>query len=133
VGLHYVGPGSVDYLVPNIFQMGEPVLLEIALGSSSGVSGSSDGVASLSISPNPSARSVRITFNLAAPGPATLRIYSARGTLVRTLEDGNIAAGIHHTVWDGMDVGGEQVAAGIYFARLDAGSNRMTQKILLLQ
>lgn len=74
-----------------------------------------------------------ITFNIAAPGPASLRIYSARGTLVRTLEDGDMAAGVHHASWNGSDDGGAQVAPGIYFARLSAGADRVTQKILLLK
>jgi flagellar hook assembly protein FlgD len=62
-----------------------------------------------------------------------LQIYSARGGLVRTLEDNVLAAGPHLAVWDGRDVKGQQVAPGVYFVRLSAGAHHATQKILLVK
>jgi hypothetical protein len=132
VGLHYVRPGSVDCLVPNIFQLGEPLVLEIALDATSGVGDGGVAPTALAVMPNPAGRSVQITYSLVASGPATLRIYNARGALVRTVRDGDLTAGTHQAAWDGRDAAGYNVAAGIYFVRLDTRSVVITEKLLLL-
>jgi flagellar hook assembly protein FlgD len=39
---------------------------------------------------------------------------------VRTLVDGPVSAGRHEVAWDGRDESATVVAAGVYFARLQA-------------
>ena len=72
--------------------------------------------------PNPS-RTGRTTFSWALPQASTIRLalYDARGRLVRSLIDGARPAGPAFVDWDGRDERGQAVAAGLYFARLDAG------------
>ena len=133
VGLHYVGADGVDYLVPNVFQLGSPLDLEIAVNAA-GVDGQpATGTALLPIRPNPFGQSTTVAFDLAAPGTVSLEIYDARGVLVRTLEDGVLPAGQYQSVWDGRDTGGRRVAAGVYFARLRTADTHAMQKMLLLK
>ena len=47
-------------------------------------------------------------------------IYNTVGTLVRTLDEGDKAAGQHTTLWDGRNDDGEKVSSGVYFYQLRA-------------
>jgi flagellar hook assembly protein FlgD len=49
---------------------------------------------------------------------------------VRTLVGGTLEAGEHSARWDGRDDGGHEVAAGLYFAKLEAGGNARTVRIV---
>ncbi len=68
------------------------------------------------------------------PGPVaagqrvTLRLYDARGRLVRSLVDGPAVAGSHRAVFDGLDSGGVRLASGVYLLELDALGQQLTQK-----
>lgn len=73
----------------------------------------------------------RIEFGLAKPGPIRLEIYDVAGRRVRTLVQGDLAAGRHMREWDSCDDHGRAVAAGMYFAKLDADAKAITQKTLV--
>ncbi|MFH1219417.1 MAG: FlgD immunoglobulin-like domain containing protein [Candidatus Eisenbacteria bacterium] len=133
VGLHYVCADGIDYLVPNIFQLGVPLQLEGAVNASGVDDRPIQGTALLPIRPNPLRQTTIIAFNLAAPGSVNLDIYNVRGMLVRTLEDGVLTAGEHSSAWDARDSVGRPVAAGIYFARFRAGGIQTMQKMLLVR
>jgi len=78
----------------------------------------------------PGANLTSITFRLANPSEAKVVIYDAAGRQVRTLFQGPMRSGAHTLVWNGLDDGGREVGAGVYFYRLTAGvveqSRRMT-------
>jgi hypothetical protein len=77
--------------------------------------------------PNPFRNQVAIHFTLPQASPVQVEIYSADGRLVKTLENGSeLAAGTHTMTWD-MDRG---AAAGVYFYRVMAGSERATGKLV---
>ena len=80
--------------------------------------------------PNPATVS-RLAFAVPTPGRVTLRLFDARGRLVRTLVDQDAAAGSFTATWDGRDDRGEQAAPGVYFARYTAGSLRSEKKVTL--
>ena len=83
--------------------------------------------------PNPFNPTTTIAFDLAASGPATLRIYNLKGQLVSTLMNGEKNAGRHHVVWDGRDTSNRPVASGVYFYRLDAKGFSQTRKMMLIK
>jgi len=83
--------------------------------------------------PNPFNPMTTIGFELARPGRATLRVYSVRGTLVRTLVDKALPAGRYHTTWDGRDETGRAVGSGVYLSELRADGKRLTRKLSLLK
>ncbi|MCC6652085.1 MAG: T9SS type A sorting domain-containing protein [Candidatus Eisenbacteria bacterium] len=82
-------------------------------------------------SANPSrGANTTLRFGLATSGRATLALYDASGRRVRSLVGGTLEAGEHSAQWDGRDDGGHEVAAGLYFARLEAGGNARTVRIV---
>jgi hypothetical protein len=68
--------------------------------------------------PNPFNPNTMITFALSAAGKVAVKIYSETGQLVRTLVDGEMAAGRHTVRWDGRNQLGNTVAAGIYLYQI---------------
>jgi hypothetical protein len=83
--------------------------------------------------PNPSRGSVRLGYELGAPGRVRLAVYSVTGQLVATLADGNAAAGRHEVAWNGADRAGRTMASGVFFARLETASGTLTQRLTLLR
>jgi hypothetical protein len=71
-----------------------------------------------------------LRFGLATAGHASLALYDASGRRVRTLAGGTLEAGEHSAQWDGRDDGGRKVAAGLYFARLEARGMSRTLRIV---
>ena len=90
----------------------------------------------LSNYPNPFNPETWIPYQLAEPADVTLHIYSANGTLVRTLALGHQPAGMYHNrnraaYWDGRNKHGERVASDVYFYTLMAGNFTATRKMLI--
>ena len=86
--------------------------------------------------PNPFNPETWIPYQLAAPAEVMVSIHAADGKLVRTLELGNMPAGVYQSksraaYWDGRNTQGERVASGVYFYTLKAGNFSATQKMLI--
>ena len=81
--------------------------------------------------PSPSAGSAVIRFGVPRPTPATLSIYSAAGTVVRTLCRSSLAPACYSFVWDGRDATGHQAGAGVYLVRFEADGFAATRKLVL--
>jgi len=63
----------------------------------------------------------------------SLRIYDVSGRLVRTLVDGPRTTGVHRVQWDGTDDRGRTARSGIYFAKLEAGTVKRSERVLLMR
>jgi len=83
--------------------------------------------------PNPFNPQTTLGFDLPSPARARLRVFDARGRLVRSLLDAELPAGRHWTEWDGRDDAGHELGSGVYFARLEAGAEKATNKLVLLR
>ena len=83
--------------------------------------------------PNPFNPSTTIHFELDRAGPATLRIYSVTGALVRTLVDSRLPAGHFRAPWDGTDAQGRPVGSGVYVYRLSENGRNLSRKMSLLK
>jgi hypothetical protein len=85
--------------------------------------------------PNPfsitSTPSTRITYALPQESEVSLRIYDVLGRMTRQIVQARQMAGSHEILWDGRNASGETVASGIYFSVLQAGTQRLTQKIIV--
>lgn len=68
--------------------------------------------------PNPFNPATQIRYELALTSKVRLQIFNTKGQVVRTLADGDMAAGAHQVVWDAHDDAGRRVASGLYFYRL---------------
>ncbi len=84
----------------------------------------------LLITPNPSNEHTYITCGSTIPmNRASLKIYSAEGRLVRTLDiPRNRTAAVLN--WDGCDQNGVRLGAGIYFCELNVNGSSQTKKII---
>jgi hypothetical protein len=78
--------------------------------------------------PNPFNPTTAIDFDLNADHHVELAVYNVLGERVRTLCSGRLPAGSHRIEMDARDL-----AAGIYFCRLQAGSFTETCKMVLLR
>lgn len=83
--------------------------------------------------PNPFNPATTIRFGLERDGFVTLTIYDVAGHVVRRLVEDRRAAQNYSVRWDGTTDRGAQVASGIYFYRLEAGSFSQTRKMVLLK
>ena len=86
--------------------------------------------------PNPFNPETWIPYQLAEPAEVTVSIHASDGKLVRTLELGQVPAGMYSdkdraAYWDGRNAQGEPVASGVYFYTLSAGDFSATRKMLI--
>jgi flagellar hook assembly protein FlgD len=77
--------------------------------------------------------STTISFSLAEPGHALLRVYDVSGRLVNTLVDRELSAGRHSVRWKGLNQRGEHLSSGIYFCRMTAGDFTGSTRMVLLR
>ncbi len=83
--------------------------------------------------PNPFNPATTIAFSIEKAAHVDLSIYDVRGARVRTLVDQHRNAGAYHVDWDGHTDRGQQVASGVYFYKLVAGSFTDTKKMTILK
>jgi hypothetical protein len=69
-------------------------------------------------------------FELGRSGLVSLSIFDLSGRQVAKVFEGSLEAGPHAITWDGRVAGGSNGAAGIYFARISAGSVTKAIKIV---
>jgi hypothetical protein len=86
---------------------------------------------SFSVYPNPARRPV-VSFSLPAAAHVELGVYDVTGRKVASLASGNMPAGSYSRGWLGRDSNGNPVAAGVYFYRLQAGSEVRTVRAIML-
>ncbi|HTY11706.1 MAG TPA: T9SS type A sorting domain-containing protein [Bacteroidota bacterium] len=78
--------------------------------------------------PNPFNPSTQIKFNLGQPGMMSLKVYNLLGQMVQVVDEGQRAAGEYT-----YNVDMSRFASGVYFYRLEQGTNVLTKKMLLLK
>ena len=85
--------------------------------------------------PNPFNPTTTISYTIpdGAPAHVTLKIYSLRGHLVKTLVASIMDSGIHIVFWDGTDESGRQVSSGVYLYRMQAGEFTQTRKMVIVK
>ncbi len=88
--------------------------------------------------PNPFNPETWIPYQLQESAEVAIRIYDAKGGLVRNLDLGQRAAGFYQSrtraaYWDGRNDSGELIASGIYFYQLRAGEFSATRRMLIVK
>jgi hypothetical protein len=94
-----------------------------------GVSPAPEGPSVFTLSqnyPNPFNPTTTIRFTLSTPGIVTLKVYDMLGTEVHMLVSAFLQAGEHSVRWDARNL-----ASGVYFCRLTAGTSTQSRKLLL--
>jgi hypothetical protein len=83
--------------------------------------------------PNPFNPQTTLAYSLKSASDITLTIYDVGGRRVRELVNEHRVPGAYKVVWDGRNAKGTQVASGVYFYKLVAGSFTDTKKMIMLK
>ena len=87
----------------------------------------------LAAGPNPARGDVTLGFTLPANEKVRLAIFGVDGRQVAAVLDGPREAGPQSVRWNGCDASGVRVPAGVYFARLQAGTKVSTARFARLR
>ncbi len=77
--------------------------------------------------PNPFNAKTNIAFELKEASPVLLEVFDLTGAKVTTLVDEFMSAGSHSITWNA-----ENVASGVYFYKLEAGTSHETRQAVLI-
>jgi Concanavalin A-like lectin/glucanases superfamily/SdrD B-like domain/FlgD Ig-like domain len=84
------------------------------------------------IRPNPLAERTTISFTTPTLSTVKFEVLDVSGRLVADLSPGMLAPGPHVLAWDGRAADGTRVRPGIYLVRLQAGSQHVTARLVLV-
>jgi len=76
---------------------------------------------------------LRSAGNIGEQPRTTLSVYNVLGQKVKTLVDEVQPPGTYSVQWDGSNSSGYTVASGVYFYRLERGSEQTTLKMVFLK
>ena len=80
------------------------------------------------IYPNPASGSATVSFSLSQTQKVSFKLFDMTGRLVSTLEDEIFEEGENEFLWNASGVN-----AGIYFLKMNAGSDSETKKISVIK
>lgn len=83
--------------------------------------------------PNPFNPTCVIAYSLPTDCQVKLAIYNILGQKVKVLVDEYQNYGYKSVTWDGKDNQSKELATGIYFYRIEAGSFVQTKKMLMMK
>ncbi|MBU1702042.1 MAG: T9SS type A sorting domain-containing protein [Candidatus Eisenbacteria bacterium] len=82
--------------------------------------------------PNPTMGCVKYSVNLRDSGPVRINVYDVNGRIVDTLIQHWLSAGSHEFSWDPRSNNDRELNSGVYYLRMEAGRQRATRKIVLI-
>jgi hypothetical protein len=83
--------------------------------------------------PNPFNAITTLAYALPSPSKVEIAVFGIDGRRIRQLVSEEVPAGIHRVTWNGRDDRGQQVARGLYFCRMEAGSYCRTVRMALVR
>jgi len=83
--------------------------------------------------PNPFNPSTTIDFSVPSLSDVNISVYDINGRLVKTLMNNTLTSGTYSVVWNGDDVNGNAVSAGIYMYSLTSDETSITNKMILVK
>ena len=78
--------------------------------------------------PNPVQGTATVSYRLAAPGPATLRVYDLRGRLLHTVVADQAAKGANR-----FDLDARGLASGVYLYSVESGLDRVWKRFIVVR
>jgi photosystem II stability/assembly factor-like uncharacterized protein len=91
------------------------------------------GFIELGVYPNPCIDFASIRFSLPVSSSVNLAVFDASGRKIKHLMDGERLAGQYRLGWDLRTGSGHDLPGGVYFCRLDAGTEVSICKIVVLK
>ncbi|MDI3503290.1 MAG: hypothetical protein PWP64_226 [Candidatus Cloacimonadota bacterium] len=83
--------------------------------------------------PNPFNPTTTIRYSVQETSPVNIKIYNAKGQLVKQLVKETKAAGEYSVIWNGTDLNNQAVSTGIYFYKMNAGKYSSTRKMIMMK
>ena len=83
--------------------------------------------------PNPFNANTVIEYSLKSQSEVHLSIYNILGEQVTELVNETQQPGIYRAIWNGRDNGGNEVAGGVYFYRLNTGDKTISKRMIYLK
>lgn len=83
--------------------------------------------------PNPFNPDTNISFTLSEKAEANIQIYNLKGQIVREMGVIPYKSGVNTINWDGRDNSHNPVSSGIYFIRINTGTESHTHKMLMMK
>lgn len=83
--------------------------------------------------PNPFTPTTVIHYTIAAPEVVDLGVFNVLGQRIRTLFAGDRTPGAYEENWDGRDDLGQDMPAGVYYARITQGRSSETHPLVLVR
>ncbi len=83
--------------------------------------------------PNPFREQTTIHFTLPEANEVTVSVFDITGRKVATLVNQSLVAGAHEVQWSGRTDGGQKLASGVYFYRIEAGDFTQTRRMTLVR
>ena len=83
--------------------------------------------------PNPFIDRALVRFDLPREAVVRLRVFDVAGRLRKSLVGGTLGAGRYQWSWDATGDDGRPVGPGVYLVLFDAGSTRITQRVVILR
>ena len=87
----------------------------------------------LTAAPNPFNPRTSFQFKLQRNARATLVVHDIKGRVVRHLLDEERPAGLNEVPWDGRGDGGQNLASGMYFGRLQTPEGAAVTRVVLIK
>lgn len=87
----------------------------------------------ISVSSNPIAAGAVITLRSVRSGRLRVRLFDARGRLVRTLVDEAAAPGYHDVALEARSISGDRLPSGVYFLRAETADGVATSRVAVLK
>jgi histidinol-phosphate aminotransferase len=85
------------------------------------------------IYPNPFSSQCTMKISTSTSERVLLTIYDVTGRKVQTLVNEKLSPGVHNIIWDGKDVNGRKVAAGVYIINLMQGEFATSGRVTLVR
>jgi hypothetical protein len=85
---------------------------------------------SFAVSPSPARGPVRLQWQVKEAGPMAVKVFDNTGRVVRTIQNGDQAAGRYSAQWNGICDNGRRAASGVFFYRIDAPGFRKIVKVV---
>jgi hypothetical protein len=87
---------------------------------------------SFGVYPSPFSKRTRISYGLPKPGAVEVMVYDITGKQVKTLVSERLEPGYYKTVWQGEDVLGRKVSAGVYFILMNTNDFASQRKVIFV-
>lgn len=88
---------------------------------------------SFRVSPNPTRGEATLSFSLPAEADVEAAVYDVAGRKVSSIGRGHFSAGSHKLSWDGRDASGKAAPSGVYFVRLDRGTESLVTRMVRIE